>query len=570
MKNHSRRFFSILLATGLFFSMGGMAAAASLEAAIPSGESTSLAEAIPSGDAASLEEAIPLEETSSSEAAAPAGEVSVAMSYHNNEVTVKGSDGIQITSGTFTVKEFSITSGQDPNGKNYVGKVHTLSNGKFSFEVGRSGSGTVASWFNTRLSGYNDNSVNGDRTTFDHSAGDLNFAFIGDLRLAITAPGYSQGITVTFPDAAFAQGKSGVSNNWWFGQKKGQHTRDSDGPERVLVFGTDTSGRTVYASFLRGGNDVSTISLEALYIPGTAKDRAVPIPDVRAAFRGLPVNGSLTNLQGFTGNYDSISCHVQGYTQYDNAEGNRYALLTHSVSSASYAHIVAGKKNGSDQYGFKTYLSNWNHPGGIQSIGDYLLVPTEQDTQAHISLYDLRSLPVQELRRVESFDLAVNHKAGALGITTYEAAGIEYYLMIVAHLDESNSVYHVYRAPASGGLENASFTEVGSFGFAKDFQGFGLVTEEGTNAVYLIGLWSQNSGASYADYAYLYQINTQNWTIGQELDQIHMISNGGGIGTFGVHFRYGAGVFVTQNQELILSATERNRGSSLAVNDWIN
>lgn len=535
MKNFTNRFLSILLATGLFFSMGGMAAAVSSE-----------------------------------EEAATAAEVSAAMSYHNNEVTVTGSGGIQITSGTFTVKEFNITSGQDPNGKNYVGKVHNLSNGKFSFEVGRSGSGAVASWFNARLSGYNDNSVNGDRTTFDHTAGDLNFAFIGDLQLALTAPGYSQGITVTFPDAAFAQGKSGLSNNWWFGQKKGQHTRDSDGPERVLVFGTDTSGRTVYASFLRGGNDASTISLEALYVPGTASDRAVPIPDVREAFHGLPVNGSLTNLQGFTGNYDSVSCHVQGYTQYDNAEGNRYALLTHSVSSASYAHIVAGTKNGSDKYGFKTYLNNWNHPGGIQSIGDYLLVPTEQDTQAHISLYDLRSLPVQELRRVETFDLSVNHKAGALGITTYESGGIEYYLMIVAHLDEANSVYHVFRSPAAGGIENASFSEVGSFGFTKDFQGFGLVTEEGTNDVYLIGLWSQNSGASFADYAYLYQINTQNWTIGQELEQIHMVSTGGGIGTFGVHFRYGAGVFVTQNQQLILSATERNRGSSLAVNNWIN
>lgn len=565
MKNHHKRFFSILLSTGLFLSMGGMAIAAAPEAVSPE---TAAPEAVSQESAAP--EAVP-QESAAPEAVSQEAEVSAAMTYRDNAVTMQGSGGIQITSGTFTVKELSITSGQDPDGRNYIGKVHSLSSGKFTFEVGRSGSASVASWLNSRLSGYNDNSVNGDRTTFDHTAGDLNFAFIGDLRLSLTAPNFPQGITVTFPDATFAQGKSGLSNNWWFGQKKGQHTRDSDGPERVLVFGSDTSGRTVYASFMRGGNDVSTVSLEALYVPGTARDRAVAVPDVRSAFGGLPVNGSLTNLQGFTGNYDSISCHVQGYTQYDNAAGNSYALLTHSVTSAPYAHIVAGTKNGSDKYGFKTYLKDWNHPGGIQGIGDYLLVPTEQETQAHISLYDLRSLPVQELRKVESFDLAVNHKAGALGITTYkDTAGTEYYLLIVAHLDESNSVYHVYRAPAARGIENASFAEVGSFGFQKDFQGFGLVTEEDTNDVYLIGLWSQTEGASYADYAYLYQINTQNWTIGPELDQIHMISNGGGIGTFGVHFRYGAGVFVTEDQQLILSATERNRGSSLAVNDWIN
>ncbi|MBR0596878.1 hypothetical protein [Sinanaerobacter chloroacetimidivorans] len=537
MKNRTKRFLSILLAAGLVLSMGGMAAATS-----PEGEEVT-----------------------------PEAEVSASMSYQNNTVTLQGSGGIQITNGTFTVKELSITPGQDPNGRNYVGQVHTLSNGQFSFEVGRSGSETVASWFNARLSGFNDDSVNGDRTTFDHTAGELNFAFIGDLTLSLTAPGFPQGITVTFSDAAFAQGKSGLSNNWWFGQKQGQHTRDSDGPNRVLAFGTDSSGRTVYASFLRGGNSVSTVSLEALYVPSAAADRAAAIPNVKAAFDALPVNGSLTNLQGFTGNYDAVSCHVQGYTQYDNAEGNRYALLTHSVSTASYAHIVAGTKNGNDKYGFKTYRKDWRHPGGVQGIGDYLLVPTEQETQAHIALYDLRSLPVQELRRVESFDLAVNHKAGALGITTYEdATGTAYYLLIVAHLDESNSVYHIYRAPAAGGLENASFSEVGSFGFEKDFQGFGLVTEEDTNDVYLIGLWSRSEGVSYADYAYLYQIDTRNWTIGEELDQIHMISTGGGIGTFGVHFRYGAGVFVTPDQKLVISATERNRGSSLAVNDWMN
>ena len=53
-------------------------------------------------------------------------------------------------------------------------------------------------------------------------------------------------------------------------------------------------------------------------------------------------------------------------------------------------------------------------------MGDYLLVPSEQDASAHIALYDLRSLAVKELRRVETFDLAVSHKAGALGITSYE------------------------------------------------------------------------------------------------------------------------------------------------------
>lgn len=169
-------------------------------------------------------------------------------------------------------------------------------------------------------------------------------------------------------------------------------------------------------------------------------------------------------------------------------------------------------------------------------------------------------------------DVLQFYKAGALGITSYEDKnGIEYYVMIVAHLDGENTVYHVYRALASNGIENARFSEVGSFESDKDFQGFGLITEDGTNDIYMIGLWSPSEGVTFADYAYLYQLNTETWTIGEALQQIHMVSVGGMAGMMGVHFRYGANVYVADDGTLTLSATERNSvlGSSLATNDWI-
>ena len=185
----------------------------------------------------------------------------------------------------------------------------------------------------------------------------------------------------------------------------------------------------------------------------------------------------------------------------------------------------------------------------------------------------MRTLSVQELRRVETFDLTVNHKAGALGITSYkDADGTEYYLLLVAHLDGENSVYHAYRAPAANGLEQATFEKVGSFPLDKDFQGFGLVTEAETGKVYMIGLWSPSEGATFADYAYLYELNTQNWTLGEALEERHLTSQGGFLGVMGVHFRYGAGVLVTPDQNLMLYASERNTvlGSVLAINDWVS
>lgn len=500
-----------------------------------------------------------------------AADVSTYMTYRSNSVVLSSAEGISITNGTFTVNDLSITQGQDPNNYNYVGQIHTLQNGAFTFQVGRSGSESVANWFNSKFSGYNDPSVNGDRTTFDHTAEELNFAFVGDLNLTVTTADYPQGLNVVFPDVTFAQGSTWFSNNWWFGQLIGQHTRDSDGPNTVLAIGSTSAGNTVYASFLRGDNDVNEVTLEAISVVDDADDTVNKLADVEAQFAALPINGTQTNLYGFPGSYDPTVNHIQGYAQYDSGDDVRYAIMSHSVATADYAHIVAGSKTGSEKIGYKAYLKGWGHPGGIQVFGDYLLVPTEQENSAHIALYDLRSLAVNELRRVETFDLPVNHKAGSIGFTTYEDAnGTEYYLLIVAHLDGENTVYHVYRAPVSGGIETAQFAEVGSFNFDKDFQGFGLITEEDTGKVYLLGLWSPTEGATFADYAYLYQLNTENWTLGEELDQIHMVSVGGVAGLWGVHFRYGASVRVENDGTLTLSATERNSvlGSALVTNDW--
>ena len=87
----------------------------------------------------------------------------------------------------------------------------------------------------------------------------------------------------------------------------------------------------------------------------------------------------------------------------------------------------------------------------------------------------------------------------------------------------------------------------------------------------MIGLWSITSGATFDDYAYLYQLDTTSWTLSDELQKVHMTSTGGAAGVMGVHFRYGASVYVNDSGHLMLSATERNSvlGSALTVNDWI-
>ena len=81
-----------------------------------------------------------------------AADMTAYMAYRQNEVCLTGGEGIAIDSGTFTVSDLKITEGQDPDHRNDIGQVYTLDNGVFTFEVGRSGSETVADWFNEKFS----------------------------------------------------------------------------------------------------------------------------------------------------------------------------------------------------------------------------------------------------------------------------------------------------------------------------------------------------------------------------------------------------------------------------------
>lgn len=43
----------------------------------------------------------------------------------------------------------------------------------------------------------------------------------------------------------------------------------------------------------------------------------------------------------------------------------------------------------------------------------------------------------------------------------------------------------------------------------KDFQGFGLITEKETGGICMTGLWSSSEGVPFADYVWLYKLNTE-------------------------------------------------------------
>lgn len=173
------------------------------------------------------------------------------MTYRNNDIYFSLEEGYSVVNGSYTIEGFAVTNGQDPDQKIYAGlTVQCGSDGKLTFEVGRKGSGSVADWFKSNIPA--------SHNTFNENPGDLNFAFIGTLSLNIKGGSLgNRQETFIFPKVALAQGHTGFSNNWWFGGSDCSYIQDN----RVICYGTNAAGATVSFVFLRGGNDVSTVSV---------------------------------------------------------------------------------------------------------------------------------------------------------------------------------------------------------------------------------------------------------------------------------------------------------------------
>jgi len=165
------------------------------------------------------------------------------MTYRNNEVHLQiVTPGYTLMGGTYETYARSITSGQDPQDRNKPPQTYDISghDGTISFSVGRKGSEHVADWFSERLANYNN--------TFGKHPGKLNFAFAGNLALAIQGPGLSPESPVGLLDIVFAQGRTVLANNWWFG---GLHCRRATGVLDKVTCPSNTHPSMTF-TFVRG------------------------------------------------------------------------------------------------------------------------------------------------------------------------------------------------------------------------------------------------------------------------------------------------------------------------------
>lgn len=192
------------------------------------------------------------------------------MKYHDNQVRLytnymdEGNERRwDLENGAFKISTLSVIDGQDPDGLNTIDQVKTwtMNDGHITFRVGRKGSDTVAeSW---------KESIKSSENTFNDNPKDLNFAFIGEMRLYMNNNTHQYRFIL--PDVGLARGHARDNSVWWFGAKDAEYQEDWENLVLIKGHREHLDGRLFdeewFFFFKRGplklsGSDVDLVVLE--------------------------------------------------------------------------------------------------------------------------------------------------------------------------------------------------------------------------------------------------------------------------------------------------------------------
>lgn len=310
------------------------------------------------------------------------------------------------------------------------------------------------------------------------------------------------------------------------------------------------------------------------------------------AFRDLPKEGAKERFEHIKYFANIGIEHIQGYTQYQR-DNTMYYIFTHHTAG-DYGYIMIANGMDCTKETVIRTPKGYNHPAGVQCVGQYLFVPCEnKDGGSSILIYDLMNLtPMGTASYIENQHIKkinFTHRAGCLGVTDYQSNGKRYYIMAVG----ANEVYHVYRAEVDEEMlkknfANISFNKVGSFSLKDvkikeledngstreevrtiDCQGMGLATDGNDEAVYMVAPVLRGAD----DWVYLFRLNIGDSSVSATpILGRHMICCGGIIGHSGIHYRWGTGIRIRPQNKLVVLATARNClpawDADLDTNHW--
>lgn len=285
------------------------------------------------------------------------------------------------------------------------------------------------------------------------------------------------------------------------------------------------------------------------------------VDDVRAQLAKLSDNTKVFEIKGNTDDKNVGIKHIQGMAMSKRGD---YIYLVHS-----HARELIICRNTSSRrivQDFKMPISGFDHPGGIQQMGDILVVPMSQDGHGKIVFFDLSS--VTDSRRPLLLPPSIAnfpHNAWAAGMTHWNKH--EHMTHLVAarggdslYLFESNG--QSLRSP------RAAFHPIGNpQELAQEYEALNLVTDA-SGSVFIVGFWSSGGDAPDKDFVDLMSLDSKTLSVSMvsEKQRIHC-KHGSLVGPAGVHFRYGGGLRVVDSTRLELVACARNfLAGQLAVN----
>ena len=294
---------------------------------------------------------------------------------------------------------------------------------------------------------------------------------------------------------------------------------------------------------------------ENSYDPSTQN---VKLSDVPGAFESVSQKGQAIKVTGEPWIPNIAESHVQGFVTYNNS----YALATYNNKGYSNGQLCTIDLSSHALISsIDTPPANYNHPCGMQIIGDYCVMAIENSAykQSFVYFYDMTTIGIQKTPTPLSYVLPRPQAgAGAAAITNFtDQSGVERYLLGV--YDNGTIDFYVSDGqplpnPTFGDIQFSVQTEHGGY------SNISLLTDVG-QGLWLVGYRSSGT-IVYDDYMDLYQITLQDGgtTKISTSMSIHMVTDHGGgvVGVDGVHFRWGAGLQINPDGSLTMLATQRN------------
>ena len=301
--------------------------------------------------------------------------------------------------------------------------------------------------------------------------------------------------------------------------------------------------------------------------------KQIRVGNPEKTFDNISTKGCLQSVYSNIAITDIIA-HVQGSNVYVDRNGKRHFIISHDFQSIHkkidpyhpgmlliFSEPLHGKV---DPKVLSVNAGKYNHPGSFQIIGDYLFLPVEgyyavgahEDAQegtlkdshaqgSKVFIYSLENLENgRDPRKVceVSFE---NHGAGMLGVT-------DKWLAI-----QDGSMLYLYGIDSFDGY-TIELIDYGGYKIT-NLEGIGLLTDE-RDELYMVGL--KYFDDKNEDFLYLYKLFPESKGCSfsaKELKTKHVFTDpgNGGVSDFGVHVRYGGGVYVKEDS-IVCFGTGRN------------